>query len=185
MPDEAPLEKTPAGLEPADDGWFIVNVADGAWYRNDVFGASCGFESGRNDAARFQEYGINIHVVWPGQPNCMYHGEAAQEDFLVLAGECLAIIDGAERPLRSWDFVHCEAGTPHVFVGAGDGPCWILAIGARRDEETFDFPAEALAARYGAAAASRTADGDEAYADWPGGPPPGDAAQVQTPWPPR
>ena len=100
MPDEAPLEKTPAGLEPADDGWFIVNVADGAWYRNDVFGASCGFESGRNDAARFQEYGINIHVVWPGQPNCMYHGEAAQEDFLVLSGECLLLVEGEERPLR-------------------------------------------------------------------------------------
>jgi uncharacterized cupin superfamily protein len=81
--------------------------------------------------------------------------------------------------------VHCEGGTPHVFVGAGDRACWILAIGARREEETLDFPAEALAARYGAAVRSPTMDGDEACADWPGGPPPGDAPRVETPWPPR
>jgi uncharacterized cupin superfamily protein len=163
-------------------GSFVLNVADAPAFEHPVAGVRILLE--RPDAP-FPDTGLNIQVLRPGQPNCKYHSEGVQEDFLVLAGECLAIIDGAERRLRAWDFVHCEAGTPHVFVGAGDGPCWILAIGARREEETLDFPAEALAARYGAAAPSRTADGDEAYADWPGGPPPGDAAQVQTPWPPR
>ena len=44
----------------------------------------------------------------------MYHWEADQEDFLVLAGEALLIVEGEERPLRAWDFVHCPAGDePH------------------------------------------------------------------------
>ena len=62
----------------------------------------------------------------------MYHWEADQEDFLVLAGEALLIAEGDERPLRQWDFVHCPPGTKHVIVGAGDAPCAVvLAVGAR------------------------------------------------------
>ena len=45
MVEEARLEETEGGLEPVDDGWFVVNVAETAWYRNDVFGASCPFEA--------------------------------------------------------------------------------------------------------------------------------------------
>lgn len=54
-----------------------------------------------------------------------------QEDFLVLAGEALAIVEGEEHPLRRWDFVHCPPGTSHVIIGAGEGPCLVLAVGAR------------------------------------------------------
>ena len=61
----------------------------------------------------------------------MYHWEADQEDFLVLDGEALLIVEGEERALRPWDFVHCPAETKHVIVGAGDGNCVLLAIGAR------------------------------------------------------
>ena len=74
--------------------------------------------------------GINIGVLEPGQPASMYHRENDQEDFLVLSGECLAIIEGSERPLRAWDFVHCPPGTEHIFVGAGDGPLANLGLGA-------------------------------------------------------
>jgi uncharacterized cupin superfamily protein len=52
----------------------------------------------------------------PGQPNCRYHSEPVQEDFLVLAGECIVILEGEERRMRQWDFLHCAAGTEHVFV---------------------------------------------------------------------
>ena len=31
------------------------------------------------------------------------------------------------------ELVHTPAWTEHVFVGAGDGPCTIIAIGARAD----------------------------------------------------
>ena len=57
----------------------------------------------------------------------------------MLSGECLAIIEGEERPLRAWDFVHCPPGTEHIFVGAGDGPCVIFMAGARahRGEQVY------------------------------------------------
>jgi uncharacterized cupin superfamily protein len=166
MPDEARLEQTESGLEPADDGWFVVNVADTAWYRNDVFGASSPFEADRNDAARFQDYGINIHVVWPGQPNCMYHGEADQEDFLVLSGECLLLVEGEERPLTAWDFVHFPKWTEHVIVGAGDGPCAILMVGGRADGRVI-YPVSELAQKHGAGVAEETPEPRQAYASFP------------------
>jgi uncharacterized cupin superfamily protein len=163
-------------------GSFVLNVADAPAFEHPVAGVRILFE---HPDAPFPDTGVNIQVLRPDQPNCKYHSEGVQEDFLVLAGECVAIVDGEERPLRAWDFVHCDAGTPHVFVGAGDGPCWILAIGARRDPEKLHFPVDERAAQFGASARESTADGDEAYGDWPGGPPPGDATHVPTPPPPR
>jgi uncharacterized cupin superfamily protein len=166
MVEEARLEKTEGGLEPVGDGWFVVNVAETAWYRNDVFGASCPFEAARNDEARFKEYGINIHVVWPGQPNCMYHGEGAQEDFLVLSGECVLLIEGEERHLRAWDFVHFPKWTEHVIVGAGTGPCALLMVGSRADESV-KYPVSELAQKHGAGVEQETDQPSEAYARFP------------------
>ena len=42
----------------------------------------------------------------------------------MLSGEPLLIVEGQERPLRRWDFVHCPPGTRHMIVGAGDEPAW-------------------------------------------------------------
>ena len=100
-----------------DGDWFIVNVADAPARRHERAGSYVPFES---PDARFPEIGINIHVLQPGEPSSKYHAGEAQEDFLVLHGECLVIIDSEERPLGEWDFVHCPAGTEHV--GAGRGP---------------------------------------------------------------
>jgi uncharacterized cupin superfamily protein len=166
MVEEARFEKTESGLEPTGEGWFIVNVADTAWYRNDVFGATCPLEGESAPEARFKEYGINIHVVWPGQPNCMYHREAAQEDFLVLSGECLLLVEGEERRLQAWDFVHFPKWTEHVVVGAGDGPCAILMVGSRADERV-TYPVSGLAQRRGAGVEEETDEPREAYARFP------------------
>ena len=95
------------------------------------------FEGSRD----FAQYGINIQVMWPGQPNCYYHAEEGQEDFLVLSGECLLLVEGEERPLKAWDFVHCPPWTEHVFVGTGDGPCAIVGVGARNAGEGLVYPA--------------------------------------------
>ena len=113
------------------------------------FGAYTRFEG----EARFPQIGINIGVLEPGQPACMYHGEDDQEDFLVLSGECLLLIEGEERRLEAWDFVHCPAWTEHVFVGAGDGPCAILAVGARVEPATSSI--RRRRSRSGTAPASR------------------------------
>jgi uncharacterized cupin superfamily protein len=156
--------------------WFIVNVADAPALRHERAGSYVRFES---PEARFPEIGINIHVLQPGEPNGKYHAEEAQEDFLVLSGECLVIIDGEERPLRAWDFVHCAAGTEHIFIGAGDRPCAILMIGARGGDRGIHYPVNETAARYGASVTSATSSPAEAYADWPGG-----FTPVHLDWPP-
>jgi mannose-6-phosphate isomerase-like protein (cupin superfamily) len=105
--EEARLEETGSGLVPATEGWFVANVRDTAWRVHDTFGADCRFEG---PDAPFSQLGINICVLEPGQPNCRYHRESLQEDFLVLAGECLLLVEEQERRLRAWDFVHCPPG---------------------------------------------------------------------------
>jgi uncharacterized cupin superfamily protein len=143
--------------------WFIVNVADAPAMKNENGGTFVRFEDPHD---RFTQFGINIHVLEPGQPNGKYHSENLQEDFLVLAGECKVIIEGEERSLRAWDFVHCPPGATHIFVGAGDGPCAILMVGARSSDEEIHYPVNELAARYGASVSKATDVPAEAYADW-------------------
>lgn len=156
---------------------FIVNVAEARALAHEQGGTYVPFEPPDD---RFPEFGINIHVLDPGVPNGKYHAENAQEDFLVLSGRCLAIIDGAEHQLREWDFVHCPAGTEHIFVGAGDGPCAILMVGTRRGaDEVLDYPPNEIAARYGASVAERTSSATEAYADWDP-----DFTETRLDWPP-
>ena len=145
------------------DDWFVINVADAPAFHNERGGSSVKFESTED---RFPEYGINIRELQPGQPNGKYHRENVQEDFLVLSGECIAIVNGEERPLRAWDFLHCPAGTEHIFVGAGDGPCHILMVGARRPHKRLDYHPNELAARHGASVEEPTSVPSEAYADW-------------------
>lgn len=158
---EAPLEDAGSGLAPAADGWFVVNVADAEWWTSETFGAATSFES---EEHRFPQVGINVDVLAPGQPSCLYHRENQQEGFLVLAGECRLLVEGEERLLRAWDFFHCPAGTDHVLVGAGDGPCAYLAIGFRGDDEQLLYPRSELAAAHGASAEEETPDPGRAYA---------------------
>ena len=108
MVEEALLKDIGSGLAPVSEGWFIVNVRDTAWREHETFGADCSFEG---PEARFTQLGINICVLQPGQPNCRYHRESLQEDFLVLAGECVLLVEEQERRLKAWDFVHCPPGT--------------------------------------------------------------------------
>jgi uncharacterized cupin superfamily protein len=157
---EAKLVATAEGLVPEGEGWYVLNAREARWFHSDEFGSACTFEGD----VRFPEFGINIGVVQPGQPACLYHSETAQEDFLVLAGECLLLVDGQERPLRQWDFVHCPAGTEHVIVGAGTGPALVLAAGARGEGKAIVYPVSELARRHGASAEQETTDPQEAYA---------------------
>jgi uncharacterized cupin superfamily protein len=158
---EARLEDFGAGLAPAEEGWFVVNVRDAEWWVSKPFGSGTGLE---NKALEFPQLGININVLEPGQPNCLYHSESQQEDFLVLLGECKVLVEGEERALGPWDFFHSPAGTEHVFVGTGDGPCAIFMVGARTPDEKLLFPVSELAAKYGASAQETTPDGAQAYA---------------------
>jgi uncharacterized cupin superfamily protein len=173
--EEARLEAVDSGLAPVSEGWFVVNVGDAAWLTNDAFGADCIFEGDvpvvrtRPDlpVLRFADIGITLAVIAPGQPSGLYHSESNQEDFLVLAGECLLLIEGEERPLQAWDFVHCPPGTAHAFVGAGDGPCVIFMTGARTGEKRIVYHDSELARSHGAGAGTETSSPSEAYARFP------------------
>jgi uncharacterized cupin superfamily protein len=168
---EAPLTATEHGLEPEGEGWFVVNAREAVWEHNEPgFGGSYTRFEG---PSRFPELGINVSVLRPGEVSCMYHGEDAQEDFLVLSGECLLVVESKERLLRAWDFLHCPAWTEHVFVGAGDGPCVIVSVGARRadhDGSRSDtgviYPRNETALRHGASVEKTTSSPDEAYAPY-------------------
>jgi uncharacterized cupin superfamily protein len=140
----------------------VLNVAEAAWDDHDQMGASCGFE---DDEERFSELGINLRVLLPGQSNGRYHREAIQEDFLVLAGECTLLVEEEERPLKAWDFVHCPAGTNHIFVGAGSGPCVLLGVSPRVPGHEIVYPVSELARRYGASVSRETNLPPEAHAD--------------------
>jgi uncharacterized cupin superfamily protein len=166
---EAPLEPTDSGLVPKGDGWFVLNARAARWYDGDGRTAVCVFEGEGDGEAEFDQLGINVSVLNPGEVMAMYHWEADQEDFLVLSGEALLVIEGEERPLRRWDFVHCPPQAKHTIVGAGNGPCVVLAVGAR--ENTADtqpgwggYTVDEAARRHGASVDQETTEPKQAYA---------------------
>ncbi len=171
MPAEARLEAVDSGLAPATDGWFVVNARDAAWLTNDYFGSVCLFETDyfvaheHPDLAEveFPQLGFSLRVLSPGQPSTMYHAETNQEAFLVLSGECVLLIEGEERTLRAWDFFHCPPGVAHGFVGAGEGPCVLLATGRRSDNAETVYQRSEVALRHGAGVETETTSGDEVY----------------------
>jgi uncharacterized cupin superfamily protein len=163
MTEEASLGKTEeGGLVPETDGWFVLNAKDAHWLDGDL-GKYTGFEG---KAAPFPQLGINLNVMNPGEPMTMYHREDAQEDFLVLAGECLLIVEGVERPLKRWDLFHCPAGVDHAIVGAGAAPSLVLAVGARtgHEDDALVYPADSVAQKHGAGPPVETTVPKEAYA---------------------
>ena len=166
MVPEAELQQTEHGLVPKGRGWYVLNARDACWRDRDGRGVLCHFEENQD----FQQLGIHLMTLWPGQPMSMYHWEADQEDFLVLAGEALLIVEGDERPLRAWDFVHCPPGTKHVIVGAGDSRCLLVAVGARDKsvgENWGGYTVDETAAKHGASAEAPTTKPPEAYARVP------------------
>jgi uncharacterized cupin superfamily protein len=161
---EARIERDENGAAAVGDGWFVLNARDARWRHRPGRGDVLSFD---DEAAPFPQVGVNIFVLGPGEPMSMYHWEADQEDFLVLAGDALLIVDGQERSLRPWDFVHAPVGVPHTIVGAGSGACVIVAVGAREHQDGPDwggYPLSETAARYDAAAERETTDAREAYA---------------------
>ena len=169
---ETPLEHTEHGLLLAGDGWFVLNAREAMW-RSERIGKWPRLEGA---TPRFAQVGLGLRVLEPGQPMTMYHWETDEENFLVLSGEALAIVEGHERPLRTWDFLHCPPGTNHAIVGAGAGPCVILAVGARerhtyrKADGSIDgrddwgaYTVDETALRHGAGVEEEMADDTDAY----------------------
>jgi uncharacterized cupin superfamily protein len=162
---EARLE----GGVPQTAGWFVVNARDAPWTHNDMR-TMCRF--GGQGEAHFDDLGIGLYWLQPGQPMSMYHHEAGQEDFLVLRGRALAIVEGEERPLAAWDLLHCPSRTPHTIVGAGDEPALILAVGARLEKGSARYPVDPTALRHGAGVDHETDTPYARFREPESGPPP-------------
>lgn len=159
MVTEARLERVASGLAPVTPGWFLVNAAEAAWVTNAEWsGGVCIFESdefvlrGRPDLSGYEkpEAGFTLRVVPPGRPADIYHAESVQEDFLILSGEGMLIIEEEERPIRAWDFVHCPPMTAHTFVATGDAPLILIATGNRRTDLERIYPRSDAALRHAA-----------------------------------
>jgi quercetin dioxygenase-like cupin family protein len=158
---EAELKQTELGLIPQGEGWFVLNARDATWIRSEERGQDTDFEG----AQEWKQLGFRIQVIGPGQRG-VYHGERGQEDFLVVAGECLLVVEGEERRLKAWDFVHCPPWTRHVFVGSGDAPCAIVMVGSRVGGFEVVYAVDEVAASHDASVPEETSSPDEAYARW-------------------
>jgi uncharacterized cupin superfamily protein len=160
---EAELEDLGSGLAPVSEGWFVVNVRDAEWWFAESRGGRCAFENEYGDPpVEFGQLGINLTVLEPGQ-TVLYHAEANQEAFLVLAGECALLVEQEERRLRPWDLFHAPPWTEHGFAGLGELPCAILMVGSRSGPGV-RYPVSELAARHGAGVVRETSDWRDAYA---------------------
>jgi quercetin dioxygenase-like cupin family protein len=161
---EAPLRRTKYGLVTYGDGWFVINARDSRWRDTGPLGFFCDFEGKKH----FPQLGVNLNVLQPGQPMGMYHRENGQEGFLVLAGECLLIVEGEERELRVWDFFHCPPQTEHIIVGAGEEPAVVLAVGARGlARKGIVYTVSKVAQKHGAGVKQETTSRGEAHAGLP------------------
>jgi uncharacterized cupin superfamily protein len=148
----------------SEGAWFVVDVRDAAWETNDALGAACFLEPPERP---FEQLGVNVRVLQPGRTRWIYHSESEQEDFLVLAGECLLLVEEQERPLRAWDFVHCPPGTAHAFVPTGETPCVMVMVGARSPGHGYHYPRSEVALRHGVGVEVETTSPREANADLP------------------
>ncbi|MFL5830762.1 MAG: cupin domain-containing protein [Solirubrobacteraceae bacterium] len=164
--DEARIDETEQGRLPADEGWFILNLGEMAWETVPGFGAWRDFNWARKSDDE-PGIGVHMHVLHPGESFGYYHAEAAQEGFIVLSGECLAVVEGQERRMRQWDYFHSPPGTAHVTVGAGDGPCAILMFGSPDPRRKVEWIADETAAKYGASVERTTGIDSEAYGEVP------------------
>jgi uncharacterized cupin superfamily protein len=159
---------------PVTAGWFVVNARDARWLRNRMRSV-CRF--GGEGEAHFDDLGVSLYWLQPGQPMSLYHHEAGQEDFFVLAGECMLVIEGEERPLQTWDFVHCPPRTSHTIVAVGQGPALVFAVGARKEKGSARYPVDPAAIAHGAGVPDQSATAQEVYASF-GEPTPTQAPEI-------
>lgn len=130
------------------------------WQENEL-GATVELDRGRD---HFDEFGINLTALRPGQSMTMYHRRRSQEGFLVLRGECLLIVESQEVPSRRWDYFHCPPDVAHAIVGAGERLSLVLAVGNRIGPDVIVYPRDDAALRHDAGVERETPQPKEAYA---------------------
>jgi uncharacterized cupin superfamily protein len=171
---EASSENTPFGRYITSEGWFVLNLGEALAARNEKAGAVYPLEARE---APFGDFGVNVRVLGPGEPNALYHSETGQEGFLVLWGECTLIVQDEERTLRQWDYFHCPPETGHIMIGGSEQPCVLFTFGNRLEGAETRYEVEPAAAKHDASVATATGSSLEAYG-------PREFSPAPSPWPP-
>ncbi len=164
---------TDKGVVPKGEGWWVMNARDARWRRRPGRGHSLPLSGSTDEECEtiYSQLGVNLLVLGPGEPIGMYHWEADAEGFLVISGEPILLIEGQERPLRPWDYVHCPPKTEHIIVGAGEVPCVVLAMSSREfmaSPEWGGYMVNEVALRHDVGVEEDTTDPEVAYARYPG-----------------
>jgi quercetin dioxygenase-like cupin family protein len=102
------------------DSWWVKSHDELEWTENGM---------GIYSLAAADEFAFTFNVLGRGQPMALYHHEPHQEGFLVLRGECDAIVEGETYRLRAWDYLHCPPGVAHQIVGVDDA--LVIGVGSR------------------------------------------------------
>src|SRR3954468_13285636 len=163
MRPDAAIERTEHGLGAVGPGWFVLGAREARRRHREGRGDSVTFTGTTDEECEtyFRGLGAHLTLLRPGEPIGIAHWEGDQEAYLVLSGEALLLVEGQERPLRQWYFVHLPAGTRHMILGAGEG-CAVLAIGAREHiGESCNggaYVVDELALRHGAGVEEETSD---------------------------
>jgi uncharacterized cupin superfamily protein len=139
-------EASVRGGVPSEAGWFVVGLGETPWEADRLRSRT---RLGGEGPAHFDEIGVALYRLRSGGAMSMYHHEAGQEDFLVLAGEPLLLVEEVERQLAPWDLVHCPPRTPHTIVNRAEEPALIFAVGARVERGSARYPRSELARRHG------------------------------------
>jgi uncharacterized cupin superfamily protein len=160
---EARIDETKQGRLPVGEGWFILNLRDMPWETVPGFGAWRDFDWATKSGE--PGVGVHIHVLQPGEHFGYYHAEAAQEGFIVLSGECLAVVESQERHMRQWAYFHSPPDTAQVLVGAGDGPCVLVMFGSPDPRRKVEWIADEAAAKHRASVERTTGRDTEAYGE--------------------
>ena len=96
----------------------------------------------------------------------MHHRESDQEDFLVLGGECLLIVEGEGGGCASGTFSTARPTRPTRSSVPAICPCVILMVGARTEQGTILYPRDEVALKR-AGVEQDTPSPQEAYARFP------------------
>ena len=172
MVPESKLEKTEHGLTPTGTGWYVLNLRDAEWRHADGRGAVCVVSTTSRAGAASPTSSASIPSSSCRASRCpCTTGRPTRRPSSSSRAKRVLIVEGEERQLRAWDFVHSPPGTKHVIVGAGTGPCLVIAVGAREHDgepDSLGFTVDEVASRHGASVEEDTMDGDDAYAAVPG-----------------
>ena len=171
MVPEAPPAETEHGLQPTGEpGWYVLNAREAVWRRSGI-GMWPRLEGAR---PVFEQLGVGVTVLQPGEPMTKYDWETDQEDFLILSarptrsskGRAAAPAVGLSQPAGDEPRDRRGGRRPvHRLCGGLAGEPHVQELTApRRPRQLGRVHVDEAALRHGACVEEETSKGAIAYA---------------------